>query len=111
VYSPMGSGLLTGKMTNERIVNLPEDDWRKKNPDFNEPKLSRNLLLVEKLKEIGKRYGRTAGEVAIAWTLNNLAVTGAIVGARSAEQVNGVFQADTLVLTAEEIKEIESVKL
>ena len=111
VYSPMGSGLLTGKMTRERILNLPEDDWRKKSPDFNEPKLSKNLLLVEKLKEIGKRYNKTPGEVAIAWTLNHPAVTGAIVGARSAEQVDGVFRAHTLALTEEEIKEIEAIKI
>lgn len=111
VYSPMGSGLLTGKMTRERILNLPADDWRKKSPDFNEPKLSKNLLLVEKLKEIGKRYNRTPGEVAIAWTLNHPAVTGAIVGARSAEQVDGVFRAHTLTLTEEEIKEIEAIKI
>jgi len=105
----MGSGLLTGKMTRERISNLPEDDWRKKSSDFNEPKLSKNLLIVEKLKEIAGRYNRNAGEVAIAWVLNNPAVTGAIVGARNAEQVDGVFRADTLNLTTEEIKELESV--
>ena len=110
-YSPMGSGLLTGKMTKERIKNLPEDDWRKNNPDFNEPKLSRNLLLVEKLKEIANRYGRTAGEVAIAWTLRNSAVTGAIVGARNAKQVDEVFRAVSLELTDSEFREIESIKL
>jgi aryl-alcohol dehydrogenase-like predicted oxidoreductase len=110
-YSPMGSGLLTGKMTKERIRNLPEDDWRKNNPDFNEPKLSKNLLLVEKLKEIANRYGRTAGEVAIAWTLRNPAVTGAIVGARNAKQVDEVFRADSLELTDSEFREIESIKL
>ena len=110
-YSPMGSGLLTGKMTKERIRNLPEDDWRKNNPDFNEPKLSKNLLLVEKLKEIANRYGRTAGEVAIAWTLRNSAVTGAIVGARNAKQVDEVFRADSLELTDSEFREIESIKL
>jgi aryl-alcohol dehydrogenase-like predicted oxidoreductase len=111
VYSPMGSGLLTGKMTNERIVNLPEDDWRKNSPDFNEPKVSKNLLLVKKLKEIANRYGRTAGEVAIAWTLRNPAVTGAIVGARNASQVNEVFRAHSLNLTESEMKEIEFIKL
>ena len=110
-YSPMGSGLLTGKMTKERIRNLPEDDWRKNSPDFNEPKLSKNLLLVEKLNEIANRYGRTAGEVAIAWTLRNSAVTGAIVGARNAKQVDEVFRADSLELTDSEFREIESIKL
>lgn len=108
-YSPMGSGLLTGKMTRERISNLPDDDWRKRSSDFNEPKLSKNLLIVEKLNEIALRYNRNIGEVAIAWGLNHPAVTGAIVGARNMQQVDGVFRADTLVLTAEEIKELESV--
>ena len=111
VYSPMASGLLTGKMTRERIAHLPDDDWRKKSSDFNEPKLSKNLLLVEKLKEIADRYGRTAGEVAIAWTLQNPAVTGAIVGARSAAQVDEVFRANSLKLTDAEFKEIESLKV
>jgi aryl-alcohol dehydrogenase-like predicted oxidoreductase len=111
VYSPMASGLLTGMMTKERALNLPEDDWRKHNIDFNEPLLSKNLLLVEKLNEIGNRYNRTAGEVAIAWTLNHPAVTGAIVGARNSLQVDGVFRAHTLALTEKEIKEIESIKI
>ena len=80
VYSPMASGLLTGAMTRERAAKLPQDDWRRANPNFNEPKLSRNLALAERLREIGKRHGRSPGEVAIAWTLRNPAVTGAIVG-------------------------------
>src|SRR5206468_7402048 len=76
VYSPMASGLLTGAMTRERVANLPGDDWRRNNPEFQEPKLSQNLALVERLRAIGARHGKLAGEVAIAWTLRNPAVTG-----------------------------------
>ena len=91
VYSPMGSGLLTGSMTRERIAAMPGDDWRSKSSNFREPKLSQNLALAEKLGEIGKRYSVPAGTVAVAWTLLNPAVTGAIVGARSAEQVEQIL--------------------
>ncbi len=108
VYSPMASGLLTGAMTRERAAKLPKDDWRRANPNFNEPKLSRNLALVERLREIGKRHGRSPGEVAIAWTLHNPAVTGAIVGARNASQAEGVMRAGELSLSDEDVKEIES---
>lgn len=106
VYSPMASGLLTGAMTRERIVGLPNDDWRRSHPDFNEPNLSRNLALVDRLRDIGKRHGRSPGEVAIAWTLQNPAVTGAIVGARNAKQAEGVMQAGDLKLNGDEILEI-----
>jgi aryl-alcohol dehydrogenase-like predicted oxidoreductase len=106
-YSPMASGLLTGAMTRERIAGLPEDDWRKRDPEFNEPKLSRNLALVEQLREIGNRHDRSPGEVAIAWTLHNPAVTGAIVGARNARQADGVMRAAEFQLTDEEVNEIE----
>ena len=85
VYSPMASGLLTGAMTRERAARLPQDDWRRSHPDFTEPNLSRNLELVDLLREIAKRHNRTVGEVAIAWTLRNPAVTAAIVGARECE--------------------------
>lgn len=108
VYSPMQSGLLTGKMTRERVAALPEDDWRHSSPLFQEPQLSRTLELVETLREIGKRHGRTPGEVAIAWTLNNPAVTGAIVGARSPEQIEGIIGAGDFRLTPEEVEEIET---
>jgi aryl-alcohol dehydrogenase-like predicted oxidoreductase len=108
VYSPMASGLLTGAMTRERAANLPKDDWRRANANFNEPKLSKNLALVERLREIGKRLGRSPGEVAIAWTLKNPAVTGAIVGARNASQADGVMRAGELSLTDEEASELES---
>jgi aryl-alcohol dehydrogenase-like predicted oxidoreductase len=107
VYSPMASGLLTGAMTRERAAKLPKDDWRRGNPNFNEPKLSQNLALVERLGEIGKRHGRSPGEVAIAWTLRNPAVTGAIVGARNARQADGVMRAGELRLTDKEVNEIE----
>ncbi|MBV9760247.1 MAG: aldo/keto reductase [Acidobacteriaceae bacterium] len=108
VYSPMRSGLLSGKMTKERAQKLPDDDWRSRNPDFQEPKLSRNLELVELLRRIGERHGRAPGEVAIAWTLANPAVTAAIVGMRRADQVPGVIGALDFRLAAQEIREIES---
>jgi aryl-alcohol dehydrogenase-like predicted oxidoreductase len=108
VYSPMASGLLTGAMTRERAAALPKDDWRHKHPDFNPPNLSRNLALVERLREIGKRQERSPGEVAIAWTLLNPAVTGAIVGARNARQAEGVMGAGDLRLSEEEVNEIEA---
>ena len=108
VYSPMASGLLTGTMTRERAAKLPKDDWRKNHPDFTEPNLSRNLALVERLQEIARRHNRSAGEVAIAWTLRHPTVTGAIVGARNARQAEGVMRAGDLRLTDDEVNEIEA---
>lgn len=108
VYSPMRAGLLTGKMSKERAENLPADDWRSRNPDFKEPKLSRNLELVEVLRKISERNGRTPGEVAIAWTLHNPAVTAAIVGLRRADQVDGVKGALTFRLSDRDFVEIEN---
>jgi len=105
----MASGLLTGAMTRERAAALPPDDFRSRSPEFREPRLSKNLELVERLRQVGKRHGRTPGEVAIAWTLGNPAVTGAIVGARNAKQAEGVMRAGELKLTANEIAEIEGV--
>jgi aryl-alcohol dehydrogenase-like predicted oxidoreductase len=107
VYSPMASGLLTGAMTRERAAKLPQDDWRKGHPDFTEPNLSRNLALVERLREIGKRHNCSPGEVAIAWTLHHPAVTGAIVGARNAKQAEGVMRAGDFRLSDEEVNQIE----
>jgi aryl-alcohol dehydrogenase-like predicted oxidoreductase len=107
VYSPMASGLLSGAMTRERIAALPEDDWRKNSPNFQEPLLSRNLRLVERLRAIGQRYNATPGEVAIAWTLLNPAVTGAIVGIRSAHQANGIAGAADIKLSAADMLGIE----
>ena len=108
VYAPMASGLLTGAMTRERAARLPEDDWRRHSADFNEPRLSRNLALVGRLRTVGTRHGRSPGEVAIAWTLRNPAVTGAIVGIRSPEQADGVLRAAEVELTAEDVAEIEA---
>jgi aryl-alcohol dehydrogenase-like predicted oxidoreductase len=106
-YAPMASGLLTGAMTRERAAALPPDDFRSKNPEFREPRLSKNIELVERLRKVGARHGRNPGEVAIAWVLSNPAVTGAIVGARNAKQAEGVMRAGELKLTPEEIAEIE----
>ena len=108
VYSPMRAGLLAGKMTRERALNLPHDDWRKRDKDFQEPQLSRNLELVEVLREIGQRHGHTPGEVALAWTLHNPAVTAAIVGLRRADQINGTIGALAFRLSDTEVDEIES---
>src|SRR5947208_1257507 len=107
VYSPMASGLLTGAMTRIRAASLPASDWRSRDVDFHEPRLSKNLSLVERLREIGQRQGRLPGQVAIAWALHNPAVTGAIVGSRNAKQVEGNVGAAELYLTDEEIAEIE----
>jgi aryl-alcohol dehydrogenase-like predicted oxidoreductase len=93
-------------MTRERIAQLPEDDWRKRHADFNEPNLSRNLALVDLLQQIARNHGRTPGEVAIAWTLQNPAVTGAIVGARNAKQADGVMRAADLHLSGDEVLQI-----
>ncbi len=110
VYSPMKSGLLTGAMTRERIAAMPEDDFRKRTPNFKEPLLTRNLELAGLLATIGRRHGRTAGEIAIAWTLRRAEVTGAIVGMRSAKQVEGVIGAAEFRLSTKEIAEIEQFR-
>lgn len=105
-YSPMVSGLLTGAMTKERVAAMPEDDFRKRAKNFQEPLLSRNLELAELLKDIGGRHGVSAGVVAIAWTLHNPAITAAIVGGRSAKQVDGVLPALTFRLSEAEFQAI-----
>jgi aryl-alcohol dehydrogenase-like predicted oxidoreductase len=110
VYSPMSAGLLTGAMTRERVANFAAEDWRRNLPNFQEPQLSRNLKLVETLREIGSRHGRTPGEVAIAWTLTNPAVTGAIVGFRNAKQVSGIIGAAEFLLLPSEMAEIEDAQ-
>jgi aryl-alcohol dehydrogenase-like predicted oxidoreductase len=107
-YSPMLSGLLTGKMTAARIASLPADDWRRRNVEFNEPRLGRNLRLVDVLREIGSAHGVAPGVVAIAWTLHNPAVTAAIVGGRSAEQAEGVAPALEFRLKDEEYARINT---
>jgi aryl-alcohol dehydrogenase-like predicted oxidoreductase len=107
VYSPMYAGLLTGAMTKERVANFLPEDWRRNLPGFQEPALSRNLQVVEHLRDIAKHHGRSPGEVAIAWTLNHPAVTGAIVGFRSAQQVAGIIGAAEFRLNPTELSEIE----
>jgi aryl-alcohol dehydrogenase-like predicted oxidoreductase len=108
VYSPMRAGLLSGAMTRERAGALPDNDWRRRDPDFQEPRLSRNLQLVDLLRSIGKRHGRSPGEVAIAWTLRHPAVTAAIVGLRRPEQVSGIIGAAEFRLSSEEIGDIDN---
>jgi aryl-alcohol dehydrogenase-like predicted oxidoreductase len=107
VYSPMGSGLLSGAMTRERIASLPEDDWRKRSANFQEPLLSRNLHLVEMLRAKARRYEATPGEIAIAWTLQHPAVTGAIVGVRSAQQARDIAGASDISLSIGDVLDIE----
>jgi aryl-alcohol dehydrogenase-like predicted oxidoreductase len=105
-YSPMLSGMLTGKMTAERIATMPADDWRRRNPEFNEPRLSRNMQLVELLREIGNARGVVPGVVAVAWTLHHTAITGAIVGSRSAKQVEETVPALAFRLNDDEYERI-----
>jgi aryl-alcohol dehydrogenase-like predicted oxidoreductase len=94
-------------MTRERIALLPEDDWRKRDRNFQEPLLSRNLRLVETLRSVGQRHRASPGEVAIAWALKNPAVTAAIVGVRNAQQVKGIMGAAELELSSNDVAEIE----
>lgn len=108
-YSPMQSGLLSGKMTRERIASLPEGDWRRNNRFYQEPQLSRAFALVEQLQKMGARHGRSAGEVAIAWTLRHPAITATIVGARNPRQIDELIDAATFRLSPEEIEELDGV--
>jgi aryl-alcohol dehydrogenase-like predicted oxidoreductase len=108
-YSPMASGLLSGAMTRERIDSFPLNDWRTRNPEFQEPKLSRNLAIAQLLREIGLHHACSAGEIAIAWVLRNPAITGAIVGARNPGQVEGIIGAADLHLAPAEIEALLSV--
>ena len=107
-YSPMGSGLLTGAMTRERIKGLPEDDWRKHSESFQEPQLSGHLALVERLKRVATRLDTTPGAVAVAWALRNPAVDGAIIGLRRPDQVAPVLHAAGLELSDTDVAEIEN---
>jgi aryl-alcohol dehydrogenase-like predicted oxidoreductase len=106
VYSPMGSGLLTGAMTRDRIAHLPDDDWRRRADQFTEPRLSRNLTLVERLRAVAGRHDTTPGAVAVAWTLRNPAVDGAIVGFRRPDQVDPILAAASLALTDDDVTTI-----
>jgi aryl-alcohol dehydrogenase-like predicted oxidoreductase len=107
-YAPMHSGLLTGAMTKERVANFPENDFRKRAKNYQEPHLARNLAVADHLKEIGNRHNVSAGVVAIAWTLRNPAIAAAIVGGRNAKQVEGVIPAITFRLTEAEYAEINA---
>jgi aryl-alcohol dehydrogenase-like predicted oxidoreductase len=107
VYSPMGSGMLSGGMTRERVENLADDDWRKDDPRFNEPQLSRNLDLVRRLQTVADTYDTTPGAIAVAWTLRNAAVDAAIVGFRRPDQVDPILPAANLELTDQDVAEIE----
>lgn len=106
VYSPMRSGLLTGRFSAERVASLPDDDWRAGDDDFREPKLSANLALVARLAPVAERLGTTLPELSIAWTLAWPGVTGAIVGARRPAQVDGWVQAAALTLDDQALDEI-----
>jgi aryl-alcohol dehydrogenase-like predicted oxidoreductase len=105
-YAPMHSGLLTGAMNRERVASLPDNDFRKRAKNYQEPQLSRNLALAELFKQIGARHGVMAGVAAIAWTLHHPAITAAIVGGRSAAQVDGVLPAATFTLSDAEYEEV-----
>ena len=108
VYSPMQSGLLSGKMTRGRIASLPQDDWRRNAAWFQEPNLTVALGVVDVLRDVAARHGRTVAEVAIAWTLHNRAVTGAIVGARRADQVDDFTRATEVTLDASDLARIDA---
>ena len=106
-YSPMGSGLLTGTMTRERVATLAADDWRSKSSEFQEPKLSAESSIAQRVKVVADRRGVSPGAVAAAWTLQNPAVTGAIIGARNARQVEEIFPHADVTLAPEEVAEIQ----
>ncbi|HET7759561.1 MAG TPA: aldo/keto reductase [Gaiellaceae bacterium] len=108
VYSPMASGMLTGRMTRERVESLPADDWRSKSDTFREPELSRNLELVERLRRVAARHDVEPGAAAVAWTLRNPAVDAAITGFRRPGQVDPIVAAADLELSDEDVEELES---
>jgi aryl-alcohol dehydrogenase-like predicted oxidoreductase len=105
-YSPMASGLLSGAMTAERIAALPGNDWRKHDPRFQEPELSRNLAIVARLQTVAERHGTTPGAIAVAWTLRNPAVHGSIVGFRRPDQIEPLLAAGTIELTDDDLAAI-----
>ncbi|MCC6509167.1 MAG: aldo/keto reductase [Pirellulaceae bacterium] len=109
VYSPMQKGLLTGKVTRQWIDQLAADDHRRNDPQFNEPKLSHNLAIVDGLKLIAARHGKTAAQLAIAWTLRRPEVTAAIVGARRPDQVDELIGAGDWQLTEQDIADVEKL--
>jgi aryl-alcohol dehydrogenase-like predicted oxidoreductase len=107
VYSPMGSGLLTGAMTRERISGLPDDDWRKHDARFQEPQLSEHLALVDRIRAVAARHASSPGAVAAAWTLRNPAVHGAILGFRRPDQVGAILGSGVVELTDTDVADIE----
>jgi aryl-alcohol dehydrogenase-like predicted oxidoreductase len=109
VYSPMKNGLLSGRMTKERVAAFPEDDFRKRSPYFQEPQLTRTLALVDDLRPMAAGYGVTVGELSIAWTLEHPAVTAAIVGIRNDSQLDGILKSATLKITSEDLRKIEDL--
>lgn len=106
VYSPMQAGLLTGSFTAERVKSLPANDWRSRNPEFTGDKLKANIALAETMKQVGQRHGTTAAAAAIGWVLSWPGVSGAIVGARAPEQVDGWIAAASLTLTGADLTDI-----
>ena len=108
-YSPMQNGLLTGKYTKERIASLPDDDWRKESPHFTEPACNATFVLLDGLRPIAERNGKTLAQLAIAWVLRRPEVTAAIVGARRPSQIAGTAPAGDWVLSAEDVAEIDSL--
>jgi aryl-alcohol dehydrogenase-like predicted oxidoreductase len=107
-YAPMHSGMLTGAMSKERVAAFPEDDFRRRAKNYQEPQLSRNLAIADFLKSIASRHNVAAGVIAIAWTLHHPAITAAIVGGRNAKQVEGVAPALDFRLSEAEFNEINS---
>jgi aryl-alcohol dehydrogenase-like predicted oxidoreductase len=107
VYSPMGSGLLTGAVTAERVAAMPEDDWRRRNPAFTTD-LDRNLATGAAIARVAERHGVSQASAAVAWTLGFRGVTAAIVGARSPEQIDGWIDGASVELTAEDYAEVGS---
>jgi aryl-alcohol dehydrogenase-like predicted oxidoreductase len=109
VYSPMQSGLLTERFSEERVKALPEEDWRRRSSDFIQPRLRRNLALRDALRPVAERHGTNVAGIAIAWTLAWTGVTGAIVGARTPEQVDGWIEAGSIELTPTDLDEIAKI--
>lgn len=106
VYSPMQSGILTDRFGEDRVARMADDDWRRKSPEFNPPRVGRNVALRDALRPVAARHGTSVASVAIAWTLHWPGVTGAIVGARAPEQVDGWIDAARVRLTADDLDEI-----
>ena len=107
-YSPMQSGILTDTFSAERVAALAAEDWRRRGPEFKSPQLERNIALRDALQPVAARHHTTVSAVAIAWVLAWPGITGAIVGARSAQQVDGWLPAATVVLTRDDLEDIRT---